>query len=162
MIAANIEGVINEQIKLEMDSSQIYLAMAAYFHAVGLDGMAQWMKAQSREETGHAMKFFDHLVDRGGRVELSGLTQPRKEWGSVMEAFEDAYRHEQFITSKIHQLYKLTLDEADYAANGMLQWFVTEQVEEEASVSKIVENLKRIGNSGSGLIMLDHQLGKRA
>jgi ferritin len=157
----SMHKALNEQIKLEMESSYLYLAMAAYFHGAGMDGMAQWMKAQSEEEMGHAMKIFGHLVDRNARVELAGLNQHQKEWASPLEVFEDAYRHELFITAKIHGLVKLAGEEQDYAAAAMLQWFVTEQVEEEASTLKIVDTLKKIGTSGSGLVMFDRQLGKR-
>jgi ferritin len=157
----SMQKAFNEQIKLELDSSYLYLAMAAYFHAAGLDGMAQWMKVQSGEETDHAMKLFGHLVDRNVRVELAGLAQPKRDWPSPLDVFEDAYRHEVFITAKIHGLVKLAGEEQDYAAGAMLQWFVTEQVEEEASTLKVVDTLKKIGASGSGLVMLDSQLGKR-
>lgn len=152
---------LNKQIQIEFESSQIYLSMAAYFYALNLDGMAQWMRVQSTEEYGHAMKIFDHLRDRGVRVKLSGLAQPKTEWESPLEAFDEAYQHELVVTGKIHELVKLAAAQEDFAAGIMLQWFVTEQVEEEASVSKIVHQLKTIGNSGSGLIMLDRQLGKR-
>jgi ferritin len=156
-----MQDALNKQIKLELESSYLYLAMAAYFHAAGLDGLAQWMRVQAREETTHAMKLFDHLVARGGRVELDGLAQPPKEWESPLAAFIAAYGHEQHVTAKIHALVKLTTEQADYAIGILLQWFVTEQVEEEASVAKVVETLKKIGASGSGLIMYDRQLGKR-
>ena len=152
---------LNKQIQLEFESSQLYLSMAAYFHDQNLDGMAQWMRVQTQEEYQHAMKIYDHLRDRGVRIQLSGLSQPKTEWASPLDAFEQAYQHELFITGKIHELVKLAAAEQDFAAGIMLQWFVTEQVEEEASVSKIAHQLKAIGSSGSGLVMLDRQLGKR-
>ncbi|TCL73239.1 ferritin [Hydrogenispora ethanolica] len=162
MVSTKLLEALNGQIRLEMESSQLYLAMAAYFHDRNLDGMAQWMRAQSSEEYGHAMRIFDHLRDRGSRIRLEGLSQPKGEWTSPLEAFEEAYRHEQFITGKINDLVKLAAAESDYPAGIMLQWFVSEQVEEESSVSKVVQQLKLIGNSGSGLVMLDRQLGKRS
>ena len=161
MIGSKVLQAFNEQILHEQASSHIYLAMAADFHYKGFDGMAQWFKAQAREEEGHALKFFDHIKDRGGKIELEALPKPKIEWASPLEAFEDAYRHEQFITAKINDLVSLAASEKDNAAAVFLQWFVTEQVEEEAQTSKIVQTLKIIGNSGSGLVMLDHQLGKR-
>ncbi len=162
MMVPKLLEALNKQIRLELESSQLYLAMAAYFHAQNLDGMAQWMRAQSSEEYGHAMRIFDHLRDRGARIRLEGLTQPKEEWTTPLEAFDEAYRHELFVTAKINELVKLAAAESDYAAGIMLQWFVTEQVEEESSVSKVVQQLKMIGDSGSGLVMLDRQLGKRS
>lgn len=161
MIGKKMQKALNEQIKLELGSAYLYLSMAAYFHAEGLDGMAQWMHVQSEEELGHAKKIIEHLVDRDGRVELQALEQPKKSWGSALAAFQAAHKHEQFITGKIHALVELAAREKDPAAGIMLQWFVTEQVEEEASAAKIAQMLERIGPSGSGLVMLDRQLGKR-
>jgi len=161
MIGKKMQKALNEQIKAELDSAYLYLAMAAYFHSEGLDGMAQWMHVQSEEELSHAKKFMQHIVDREGRVELAALPQPKKSWESPLAAFEAAYKHEQSITKRIDALVELAAKEKDHAAGVMLQWFVNEQVEEEASASKIVQMLQHIGRSGSGLIMLDRQLGKR-
>lgn len=161
MVNKKIVNAINDQIKHEVDSAYLYLSMAAYFHAEGYDGMAQWMKAQSQEEWAHAMKFFDHLKERDGRVELLGIDQPKKEWGSPLEVFKAALEHEKFITSKINDLVKLAKAEEDYPASIMLQWFVEEQVEEEASAGEIVQMLERIGDAGHALVMLDRELGKR-
>lgn len=161
MMSEKLEKALNQQIQIEMESSQLYLAMAAYFHGMNLDGMAQWMRVQAGEENQHAMKIFDHLRDRGVRIKLGGLTEPKAEWVSPLEAFEEAYRHEQFVTGTIDNLVKLASAENDFPAGVMLQWFVMEQVEEENSVAKIAHQLRLIGNSGSGLIMLDHELGKR-
>ncbi len=161
MIGKRMQEAINEQIKHETFSAYLYLAMAADFHAKSLDGMAQWMKIQAQEEIGHAMRFFDHLNGRDGRIELLAIDQPQQEWGSPLEAFEAAYGHEQLITSKINDLVNLAREENDNAAWIMLQWFVTEQVEEEASVSTVVDMLKLIGDSGHGLLMADRELGQR-
>jgi ferritin len=161
MIKKTINKELNEQIKEELESAYIYLSMAGYFHSQGLDGMAQWMKAQTVEEITHAMKFFDHLAERDGRVEMLPLGIKKTEWSSPLEAFQDAYKHEQYITGKINDLVKLANDEQDYAANAMLQWFVTEQVEEEASTSKVVHELELVGGKGDGLLMLDRELGQR-
>ncbi len=161
MIGTKVLQAFNEQILHEQASSYLYLAMAADFHYKGFDGIAQWFRAQAREEEGHALKIFDHIKDRGGKIELGALPKPKSGWASPLEAFEDAYQHEQMITAKINDLLSLAAAEKDNAAAVFLQWFVTEQVEEEAQTSKIVQTLKTIGNSGGGLVMLDHQLGKR-
>ena len=161
MISEKMQKALNDQIREELESAYIYLAMAAYFQAEGLDGMAGWMKAQSQEEVSHAMKFFGHIDDRQGRVTLQALKEPPAEWGSPLEAFQAAYKHEQHISGCIDKLVKLAEAEGDRAAYAMLQWFVSEQVEEEANAAKIVDRLERVGTSGNGLIMLDHKLGER-
>ena len=161
MIGNRMQDTLNKQIKEEIGSAYIYLSMAAYFHSTGFDGMAHWMKVQTQEELGHAMKFFEYIVDRGGRAEVPGIEQPEKEWDSPLDAFKAAYGHEQYITGKINELVKIATEESDNAAGVLLQWFVTEQVEEEASTSRIVQMLERVSDSGNGLIMLDVQLGKR-
>jgi len=161
MISKKMQDAMNEQIKHELESAYLYLSVAAYFHSVGLDGMAQWMRVQTQEEMVHAMKFFDHIRDRDGRVELLALAQPKTEWSSPLAAFQDAYEHEKFITAKINALVKIAAEEADYPASVLLQWFTTEQVEEEASTSKVAQMLERAGDSGTGLIMLDRELGTR-
>lgn len=162
MIGKKMQEAMNEQIKHELESAYLYLSMVAYFHSEGLDGMAQWMRAQTQEELVHAMKFFDYIRDRDGRVELLPLAQPKREWTSPLEAFQEAYQHEQFISSKIDGLVKLAAAEGDHPASILLQWFVTEQVEEEASTSKVAQMLERIGDSGHGLVMLDRELGTRS
>jgi ferritin len=161
MIPKKIHEAMNEQIKFELESSYLYLSMAGYFHAQGLDGMAQWMRVQVLEEMTHAMKFFDHLRDRGAPIKLLPLGMSKTEWSSPLEAFRDAYKHEQFITGRINELVKIAQSDNDNAAFTMLQWFVNEQVEEEANTSKIAQTLERIGDSGSGLILLDRELGAR-
>jgi len=161
MIGKKMQQALNEQIKHELESAYIYLSMAAYFHSEGLDGMAHWMRVQAKEEMAHAMKFFDHIRERDGVIELLALAKPKTEWSSPLAVFQDAYKHEQFVTAKINALVELATEEADYPASILLQWFVTEQVEEEASASAVVQQLERIGDSGNGLIMLDRELGKR-
>jgi ferritin len=161
MIGKKMQDAINDQIQAEMHSSYLYLSMATYFHSIGMDGMATWMHVQAKEENGHAMKFFSHIVDRGGRVELKQIDKPQTEWASPLEAFQAAYKHEQYITGRINNLVKIAAEESDNAAGIMLQWFVTEQVEEEANTSKIVDKLEKISGSANGLFMLDSQLGKR-
>ncbi len=161
MIGKKMQDALNEQIKYELESGYLYLSMASYFHDQGLEGMAHWMMIQEKEERAHAMKIFDHLINRDGRVELRALAEPKREWASALETFKAAYQHEQFITGRIDELVRLAAQEGDNPAWVMLQWFVTEQVEEEASTFRIVGMLERIGPSGNGLFMLDRELGKR-
>jgi len=161
MINAKVQEAFNEQIKNELESAYIYLSMAAYLHSQGLDGMAQWMRAQTQEEMVHAMKLFDHIKDRDGKVVLQNLTQLKTEWSSPLEAFQDAYKHEQFITGKINDLVKLAQEENDEPASVLLQWFVKEQVEEEESASGNVQALENAGDSGEDLTVVDEELGKR-
>jgi len=161
VIGKRMEEALNQQIKHELESAYLYLAMAAYFYDVGLDGMARWMRIQAQEELGHAMRIFDHIVERGGRVELLPLAQPQGEWGSPLGAFKAAYEHEQLITGKIHELVELAAEERDHAAGVMLQWFVAEQVEEEDQTRKAVRLLERVGESGRGIVIADQRLGAR-
>lgn len=161
MISKKMSDAMNEQIKNEFESAYLYLSMVAYFQTEGLDGMAQWMKAQTQEEMLHAMKFFDHINERGGSIVLKPLNILKTQWSSPLDAFKDAHKHEQFITSKINDLMKIAEDENDYAVKVMLDWFVNEQVEEEDTVLKIVQTLERIGDFGHGIIMLDRELNQR-
>jgi ferritin len=161
LIGEKMQEALNQQINEELYSGYLYLSMSTYFYDEGLDGMAGWMKAQEGEERSHAMKLFDHVVERGGRVELKAIKEPAKEWDSPLAAWQAAYEHEQYITGKIYDLVDLAEEEKDKAAWAMLQWFVTEQVEEEDQTSKVVQALERIGPSGNGLVMLDRGLGKR-
>ncbi len=161
MISKKIHAAFNEQINHEIYSGYLYLSMSAYFISLGLDGFAHWMRVQRMEEEAHAMKFFEHLRDRDARIELGAIDKPKLKWTSPLDAFKAAYEHEKFITGKINALYAIAEKEKDYPAKVLLDWFVKEQVEEEASTSKIVQLLGRIKDSGSGLVMLDKQLGKR-
>jgi ferritin len=136
--------------------------MAAYFHSISLDGMGHWMRCQAHEETIHAMKFFDHLADRGGKVVLQDLKQLKTEWSSPLEAFQDAYKHEQFISAKINDLTTICREEREYSSEPTLAWFTDEQVEEEVSTGKIVDELEMAGQDKSALLMLDRELGQRA
>ena len=162
MIGERLNQAINDQIKNELESYYIYLSMAAYFHSISLDGMGHWMRSQAHEEMIHAMKFFEHILDRGGEVVLQDLKQLKTEWTSPLEAFNDAYEHEKFITSKINELTSIAREEKDYASEPLLAWFSDEQVEEEASAGKITDQLEMIGEDKSGLLMLDRELGQRA
>jgi ferritin len=135
--------------------------MSAQFEAENLQGIAHWMRVQSQEEIGHAMKFYNFIFDRMGTVVLQALEQPPSNFGSPLQAFEKALEHEQKISGLINGLYALADKESDYASKVFLNWFVEEQVEEEKNAAQIVETLKLIGDSKNGLFMLDHQLGER-
>lgn len=161
MISKAMQDAINEQINKELFSSYLYLSMVAYFEDKNLPGFGKWMRMQAEEEREHAMKFYDYLLDRGGKVALKAIAAPQAEWKSELAAFEDALAHEQFISKSIHELYEVALKEKDYPAQVMLQWFIEEQVEEEANATAIVENLKRIEAHDTAVLMLDHRLGKR-
>jgi len=161
MIGEKMQQAINEQIQAELGSAYLYLSMVGYFNSIGLGGMANWMSAQTQEEMLHAKRFFDNLIERDGRIELLELEKPQKEWASPLEAFQAAYKHEQYITGRINNLVKIAREENDNAAFVMLQWFVVEQVEEEANASKIVQELELVGDNGHGLLMIDRELSAR-
>lgn len=161
MLSKTLEGAINDQIKNELYSAYLYLSMSAYFEANNLPGSARWMRLQSQEETSHAMKLFDYLHDRGSRVVLQAIDQPPAEFGSALDIFEKALAHEQKVTGMINNIYELAVKENDYPTQVELQWFISEQVEEEKSAGDIVEQLKIVGEHGPSLIMLDRALGAR-
>ncbi len=158
---SKIESAFNEQLNAELFSSYLYLSMAAYFGSQNLKGMAQWMRMQVQEENMHGMKFFDFINERGGKVTLAKIKEPKTEWRSPLDVFEDTCEHEGKITSLINELVDLAIKEKDHAANGFLQWFVTEQVEEEATVQEIRDKLKLIGDNPVALFMIDQELGQR-
>lgn len=158
MIGKKLSTAMNEQIKHELESYYIYLSMVAYFHSQNLDGMAHWMRVQCHEEQMHGMKFFDHIIDRGGIVELLDLKQQKKTWATPLEAFKDAYVHEQFISSKVNDLMAIARAEKEFASEPLLSWFVNEQIEEEANTQRISQQLEMVGASREGLIMLDREL----
>jgi ferritin len=161
MLGKTIQDAMNEQIKNEFYSAYQYLSMAAYCESTNFPGFAHWMRAQSREETEHAMKFYDFILDRGGRVVLQAMDQPVVEFGSPLEVFEQALEHERKVTAMINDLYELAVRENDYASQTFLQWFVTEQVEEEKNTGDVVQTLKMIGDSSEALFLLDRELGQR-
>jgi ferritin len=162
MIPERLNQAINAQVKYELESAYLYLSMAAYFHSINLDGMAHWMRCQAHEEQIHAMKFMDHIIDRGNQVTLADLEQLKTQWASPLEAWQDAYEHEQLITSRINNLTTIAREEKDYQAEPMLAWFTMEQIEEEATSSKIAEEVKMVGDAKAGLLLLDRELGARA
>jgi ferritin len=161
MLSPKILGAFNRQINAELFSSYLYLSMAAYFEASDFKGMAHWMRLQSGEETGHALRIFDFLCDRSGRVTLTAIEAPTVDWKSPLEVFENAYKHEQKISGMIDDLMNLAGAEKDGASHDFLEWFVREQVEEEAAAQLIVAQLKLVGDNGVGLYLIDQELGKR-
>jgi len=157
-----MQEALNKHANAEFYSSYLYLSMSAYFQSLNLAGFASWMRVQAREELAHAMKFYDYVIERGGRVSLQPVEAPQSQWDSPLAAFEDAFRHEQKVTGLINQLVDEAVQTKDHATNAFLQWFVSEQVEEEASVDAIVQKLRLVGDATGGLLMIDHELGKRA
>jgi ferritin len=162
MLSKKLLNALNDQINHELASAYIYLSMSAYFESENLPGFAAWMRRQATEEAGHAMKIFDFINDRDGRVSLKAVAQPPADFRSPLAAFEQSLAQERKISALIHKLYAMAAREDDYATQAMLQWFVTEQVEEEKSVKLIVEQLKRIGPSTSAIFFLDRHVGKDA
>jgi ferritin len=161
MIPDKITKAFNEQIMHEYLSAYLYLSMAAWLETEGLEGMGRWMRVQALEEMLHAMKFFDHILERGGEPELLAIEKPQAKWDSPLAAFENALAHEQFISGKINDLMTLSLAENDHASKTMLTWFVDEQVEEEDNASKNVYNIRMVGDGGQGLLMVDREMGAR-
>ncbi len=161
MISKKMEQALNEQINAELYSSYLYLAMAAWFESENFPGFAAWMRVQTREENGHALKLFEFLNERRGRIVLKAVAEPAQKWSSPLAAFEAAYEHERYITGRINDLVNLAVAEKDHATAAFLQWFVNEQVEEESSVDGIVQKLKMAKDAPGALFMMDHILGER-
>jgi len=161
MIGKAVQDSINEQINKEWYSAILYLSMAAFFEDKNLPGFAHWMRLQADEERTHAMKFYDHLIERGGRVLLKAIAAPGTDWKSNLEVFQEAQAHEAKVTASINALYELALKEKDYPAQVLLQWFITEQVEEEKNAAEIVAQLEMVEARGTAVLMLDHRLAKR-
>ncbi|MBW1701958.1 MAG: ferritin [Deltaproteobacteria bacterium] len=161
MLNEKMERALNGQINAEMYSAYLYLSMSAYFESISLRGFASWMKVQAQEEMVHAMKFYAFINERGGRVILKSIEAPATEWASPLAAFEGVSQHEQKVTALINDLVELASKEHDYASGIFLQWFVTEQVEEEDSANEVVQKIKLMGDAKGGLFMLDRELGQR-
>lgn len=162
MISQKLQEAINKQINREIHSAYLYQSMAAYFESLSLDGMAVWMDKQTQEEMFHARKFYDYMNERGGRVIFTGIEAPKTEWQSPLNAFEDALIHEEYITKSIYELLDLAIQEKDHMTQVFLHWFVTEQAEEENSVSTVIDKLKLVKDSPNGIFMMDRELSKRA
>ena len=158
---AEVQDAINEQIKHELHSAYVYLAMSAHFEDQDLSGFAHWMRLQAQEELGHAMRLFDYVLERGGQVELDAIDKPKATWGSPVEIFRHALEHEKKVTELIHELYDLAEDKHDHATQVHLQWFITEQVEEEDSAARAVNRLEMAGDNAAAVLMLDESFGTR-
>jgi ferritin len=161
MLNEKVQDALCEQLNAELYSSYLYLSMSANFSAMDLNGFANWMRVQAKEELMHAMKFYDYINERGGRVALKEIITPQKEWESPKAAFEHTYSHEQKVTGLINDLVDMVILEKDHATNSFLQWFVTEQVEEESTANGILKKLELIGDDPSGLLMMDQELALR-
>ncbi len=161
MISKKLEEALNKQINAEMYSAYMYLSMVAYFESANLSGFANWMKAQTQEELMHAMKIYDYVNERGGRVTLKAIDGPPTNWESTLAVFEAVYAHEQKVTGLINKLVDLATKEKDHATNNFLQWFVKEQVEEESSADEIVQKLKLMTDAPDGMHVLDNEMGQR-
>ncbi|MFO7739382.1 MAG: ferritin [Desulfatiglandaceae bacterium] len=161
MLNKEMEDALNGQINAEMYSAYLYLSMSAYFQSISLSGFANWMRVQYQEEMAHAMKFYDFINERGGRATLKVIDAPPTNWASPLAAFEAAYAHEQKVTGLINDLVEKALEKRDHATSIFLQWFVSEQVEEEDNANKIVEHIKLVADARGGMFMLDRELGQR-
>ncbi|MFP4041134.1 MAG: ferritin [Bacteroidales bacterium] len=161
MLSEKMEKALNEQVNAEMYSAYLYLSMSAYFEDMNLSGFAHWMYIQAQEEMTHAMKIYNYIFDRGGKVSLNAIDKPPEKWDNPVNVVDEVYSHEQKVTQMIHDLVNLAREEKDHSTDNMLQWFVAEQVEEEASADELLQKLKIIDGSGQGLLMIDRELAQR-
>lgn len=161
MIPKKIEKAFNKQINAETYSAYLYWSMSAALEDMNLPGLASWMRVQAQEEMTHAAKFYGQIIERGGKVKLTAIDGPPTEWQSVKAVFEEVLKHEQLVTSLINDIMDLAIQEKDHAANMFLQWFVTEQVEEEATAMETLGKLEIVGDTAGGLYMLDKEMGQR-
>jgi ferritin len=161
MVHAQMQAAINDQINAEIYSAYLYLSMSAYYADLNLPGFANWMRVQAQEEMVHAMKFYDFMVERGGRIALTTIAGPETNWDDPAAPFIQAYAHEQMVTGRIHDLVTLAMELKDYASVTFLDWFVTEQVEEESNTDNACKQLKLIGSDRSALFMYDRELATR-
>ena len=161
MIGKKMEVALNEQINAELYSSYLYLSMSAYLESLNLRGFAHWMRVQAREEEGHALKIYDHIIERGGRVTLGAVEAPPTEWDSPLAVFEQVASHEQKVTGLINELVDLATSENDHATRSFLQWFVDEQVEEEDAANQVLEKFRLVAAAPGGLFMIDRELAER-
>jgi len=161
MLDKEIEQALNAQLNNELYSAYYYLSMSTYFEALSYGGFSSWMKMQAQEEIEHSMKYYNYIFERQGQVTLTAVAGPKTSWESPLETFEDAYAHEVQVTKDINKIVDLAISKSDHATNHFLQWFVGEQVEEEATTSDLVTRLKRIGDNPAALVMLDRELASR-
>jgi ferritin len=161
MITKKVQEALNKQINEEFYSSYLYLSMSAYFESKDLQGFAQWFRLQADEEYAHAMKMFDYVYQIGGDVKLMQIAGPKTNWKSFLQVFQDTFKHEQKVTKNINDLLELSYAEKDHATVNFLQWFVSEQVEEEATAQQNMKKMEMVGDSKAGLFMIDKELGGR-
>ncbi len=161
MLSEKMEEALNNQINAELQSFYDYLSMASYLQSIDLSGISHWMHMQAQEELGHAMKIYEFVHERNGRIVLQSLGKPGTDYQDVMAVFTAALNQEEAITRKINEIVDLAIQEADHATHTFMQWFVSEQVEEVASAHAIIQKLKLIGEAPGGLFLLDQELGKR-
>lgn len=157
-----VEKALNEQVNAELYSAYLYLSMAAYCESQNFSGFANWMKVQAQEELFHATKMFDYIHERGGKALLTAIEGPKTNWQNITAVFEEVYAHEQKVTALIHNLVGIAREEKDYATEQFLQWYVSEQVEEEDSASTLLEEIKMVGDKGNGIFMLNREAGSRS
>ncbi len=162
MLKDNVLDKLNDQFNCEVFSAYLYFSMAGYFESINLKGFANWMEIQAQEEITHAHRIYKYIIDRGSRPKMAAVDAPRQDWGSPLEAMQEAYDHECQISAQINESVSLVLKENDHSTNTMLQWFVNEQVEEEAIADDIVQKLKLIADNSTGLFLLDTELNKRS
>lgn len=161
MLNPKMETELNKQINEELYSAYLYQSMSAYFASKNLRGFAHWMDTQSKEEIKHARKFYDYIIERLGKVVLDAIAKPPVEWDSALSVLEATYKHEQHVTARINLLSDISMELKDKATQNWLNWFIGEQVEEEASADEFVQMLKMVGNNNQGLFMVDHEMAKR-
>ncbi|PIW69528.1 MAG: ferritin [Ignavibacteriales bacterium CG12_big_fil_rev_8_21_14_0_65_30_8] len=161
MINPKTEKMLNKQLNDELYSSYFYLAMSAYFENNAFEGFAKWMRTQSEEERVHAMKIYDYIHRVGGKVKLTAIKTPQTEWANPLAVFKDTYKHECDVTKSINTIVEMAVNLKDHATNNFMQWFISEQVEEEATAQRLLDQLKFIGNDKQGLFMLDREMGQR-
>ena len=161
MLSQKMEQALNDQVNAEMYSAYLYLAMSSFFEDQNLSGFANWMYVQAQEEMTHAMKIYNYIFDRGGKVTLKAIDAPPSKWDDPLKVVEEVYEHEQKVTKMIHNLVDLARSEKDHGTDNMLQWFVSEQVEEEANADELMQRLKMVGGQGHGLLMIDRELSGR-
>lgn len=162
MITDKILKALNKQLNEELYSSYAYLAMFAHFSSLSLDGFGHWFRVQSQEEYGHAMKILQYILDRDGKVSLMKVDPPKATWKTPQAVFKETYDQEVFVSKSINEIVELALTEKDYATNNFMQWFVSEQVEEESTASKLLDRINLVGDNKNGLLLLDKELGMRA
>ena len=161
MLSKKVEKALNDHLNMEYSSAYVYQAMAAYFSDINFSGFAAWMDNQAEEERTHARKIYDYILERGGKVALSEIRAPKSQYKSALEAFEDSLKHEKAVTKSIEKLYVLAKDEKDFGTEVFLQWFITEQIEEESTVESIIDKFKMLEGTNTALYLLNNELGSR-